>query len=61
MVRLSMRLVTAKETARWHVGLDDAGDDIDRRALGGHDQMDAGRATLLAEPLDQNFDFLAGP
>src|SRR5690606_3082308 len=34
-------------------------DHVDRGALGGHDQMNAGRAALLAEPLDQDLDFLA--
>ena len=42
------------------VGLDDASDDIDRRALSGHDQMDAGRARLLRQPLDQELDLLTG-
>ena len=41
------------------VGLDDAGDDVDRRALGRHDEMDARRARLLRQPLDEEFDFLA--
>src|SRR5690606_15517368 len=45
--------------ARRQVGLDHAGDDVDRRALRGHDQVDAGGAALLAQPLDQHFDFLA--
>ena len=42
------------------VGLDRAGDDVDRGALGGHDQMDAGRARHLGEALDRAFDVLAG-
>src|SRR5690606_36134105 len=41
------------------VGLDDAGDDVDRRPLRRHDQVDARSAALLAEPLDQHFDLLA--
>jgi hypothetical protein len=41
------------------VGLDHAGDDIDRGALRGHDQVDARRAALLRQTLDQHFDFLA--
>ena len=45
--------------ARRQVRLDDAGDDIDRGALRRHDQMDAGGAALLRQPLDQHFDFLA--
>jgi hypothetical protein len=42
------------------VGLDDAGDDVDRRPLRRHDQVDAGRARLLRQALDQEFDLLAG-
>ena len=42
------------------IGLDDAGDDVDRGALGRHDQVDAGRARLLGEALDQELDLLAG-
>ena len=42
------------------VGLDDAGDDVDRRPLRRHDQVDAGGARLLREPLDQELDLLAG-
>ena len=42
------------------IGLDDAGDDVDRRPLGRHDQVDAGRARLLRQPLDQELDLLAG-
>jgi hypothetical protein len=34
------------------VGLDRAGDDIDRRALRGHDDMDAGGAGHLGKALD---------
>ena len=42
------------------IGLDDAGDDVDRGALRRHDQVDAGGAGLLGEPLDQELDLLAG-
>ena len=42
------------------VGLDGAGDDVDRRALRGHDQVDAGGAGHLGEALDGAFDVLAG-
>ncbi len=42
------------------IGLDDAGDDVDRRPLGRHDQVDAGGTRFLREPLDEEFDFLAG-
>jgi hypothetical protein len=41
------------------VGLDGAGDDVHRRALGGHDQVDAGRPRHLRQPLDGAFDVLA--
>ncbi len=41
------------------IGLDDAGDDVDRGALGRHDEVDARRACLLGEALDQEFDLLA--
>ena len=41
------------------VRLDDAGDDVHRGALRRHDQVDARRARLLREALDQEFDFLA--
>jgi hypothetical protein len=42
------------------VRLDRAGDDVDRRALRGHDQVDAGGARHLGEALDRAFDLLAG-
>ncbi len=42
------------------VGLDRAGDDVDRGALCGHDDVDAGGARHLGEPLDRAFDVLAG-
>ena len=41
------------------VGLDHAGDDVDRRTLRRHDQVDARRTRLLCEPLDEEFDLLA--
>ena len=42
------------------VGLDRAGDDIDRGALRRHDQVDAGGARHLRQALDRAFDLLAG-
>jgi hypothetical protein len=42
------------------VGLDRAGDDVDRGALRCHDQVDAGGARHLRQPLDRAFDLLAG-
>jgi hypothetical protein len=42
------------------VGLDRAGDDVDRRALRRHDHVDAGGARHLREALDRAFDVLAG-
>ena len=41
------------------VGLDQAGDDVDRRPLRGQDQVDAGGARLLRQPRDQFLDLLA--
>jgi hypothetical protein len=45
---------------RGQIGLDDAGDDVDGRTLRRHDQMNAGRARFLRQPLDQELHFLAG-
>ena len=42
--------------ARGEVGLDQAGDDVDRRPLGGDDQVDAGRAGKLGEAADLALD-----
>ena len=39
-----------------HVGLDQAGDDVDRRPLGGQHEVDAGRARLLGDPHDRVLD-----
>ncbi len=41
------------------VGLDGAGDDVHRRALRGHDKVDARRARHLGQTLDGAFDVLA--
>ena len=45
---------------RREVGLDRAGDDIDRGPLRGHDQMDAGGAGHLRKPLHRALDVLTG-
>ncbi len=45
--------------ARRQVCLDDAGDDVDRRALRRHDQVDAGGARLLRQALDEELHLLA--
>ena len=45
--------------ARRDVRLDQAGDHVDRRALGREDQVDARGARLLREPRDQLLDLLA--
>ena len=45
--------------ARRQVRLDHAGDDVDRGPLRRHDQVDARRARLLCQPLDEEFDLLA--
>ena len=42
------------------VGLNGAGDDVDRGPLGGHDEMDARGARHLRQPLDRALDILAG-
>ncbi len=42
------------------VRLDGAGDDVDRRTLGGEDHVDAGGARHLREALHRAFDVLAG-
>ena len=42
------------------IGLDRAGDDVDRGPLRGHDQVDAGGARHLGEALDRALDLLAG-
>ena len=42
------------------IGLDRAGDDVDRRALGGGDDVDAGGARHLRQALDRALDVLAG-
>ena len=42
------------------IGLDRAGDDVDRRALGGGDDVDAGGARHLRQALHRAFDVLAG-
>ncbi len=59
IVRLSILRGDVEGDPRRQVRLDHAGDDIDRRPLRRHDQVDARRARLLREPLDQEFDFLA--
>ena len=42
------------------IRLDRAGDDVDRRALGRHDEVDAGGARHLRQALDRALDVLAG-
>ena len=59
MVRLSILEVTWKLIRVGEIGLDGAGDHIHRRALGGHDQMDAGRTGHLGQTLDRAFHVLA--
>ncbi len=59
IVRLSIwRRHRERDPAR-EVGLDQAGDDVDRRALRGEDHVDAGGARLLGEPDDRVLDVLA--
>ncbi len=42
------------------VGLDGAGDHVHRGALGGHDDVDAGRARHLRQALDRGFHLFSG-
>ena len=42
------------------VGLDGAGDDVDRWPLRRHDQVDAGRSRHLRQPLHRALDLFAG-
>jgi hypothetical protein len=46
--------------ARRNVGLDQPGDHVDARPLGGEDQVHAGGTRLLRDARDQFFDLLAG-
>ena len=59
MVRESTLRGHLERDARRNVRLDEAGDDVHRRALGGQDEVDAGRARLLRQPRDQLLDLLA--
>ena len=45
--------------AAGEVGLDDAGDDVDRRPLGGDDQVDADGPGQLGQAADGVLDLLA--
>ena len=56
MVRLSNLLITWYADAGWEVGLDGAGDDVHRGALGRHDHVDAGGAGHLGEALHRGLD-----
>src|SRR5690606_26589437 len=49
-----------KADTRREVRLDRAGDDIDRWALRGHDDVDSARPSHLREALDAGFDLLTG-
>ena len=49
-----------KGQARGHVGLDEAGDHLCDRPLGGQDQMDPGGAGQLGDALDGGLDVLGG-
>ena len=46
-----------KRDPRRNVGLDDAGDDVDRRALGCDDEVDARRSRELGDAADRRLDF----
>ncbi len=59
MVRLSILRGDLKADPGREVGLDRAGDDIDRGALRGHDQVNAGRPRHLRKALDAGLDLLA--
>ena len=56
MTRLSVRLRHGERDAGRDVGLDDAGDDVDRRALRGDDQVDADGPGLLGDAGDALLD-----
>ena len=45
---------------RGHVGLDEAGDDVDAGSLGGEHQVDAGGTGQLRDALDRGFDVARG-
>ena len=60
MVRLSILEVTWKEIRVGKLALDGPGDDVHRGPLGGHHQVDAGRAGHLGQALDRRLDVLAG-
>ena len=59
IVRESTRAETWNAMRVGNVGLDEAGDHIDRRPLGREDEVDAGGARFLREPRDQLLDLLA--
>ena len=59
MVRLSIFEVTWKRNPGREVRLDRAGDDIDRRPLRGHDQVDAAGPRHLRQALDAGLDLFA--
>ena len=52
ITRLSTWLLTANAMRAGKVGLDQAGDDVDRRPLRGDDQVDANGARHLRQPAD---------
>ena len=56
MVRESTLVASRKRHARRHIGLDEAGDDVDRGALRRQDQVDADSARHLRQPGDGFFD-----
>ena len=60
MTRLSVRLRHGEGHAGRDVGLDDAGDDVDGRPLGGDDQVDADGAGLLGDAGDGLLDVAGG-
>ena len=59
-MRLSILDVYLEADAGGEIGLDRAGDHVGGRALGRHDEVNAGRPRHLSDPLDGGFHFLAG-
>ena len=60
MTRESARLETEKASRDGHVGLDDAGDHVDRRALGGDHEVDADGPGHLGDAADTGLDVAGG-
>ena len=60
MVRESWRDAVANDSAAGQVGLDGAGEDVDRRPLRRHDQVDADCPRHLRQASDRSLDLGRG-